>query len=185
MEQRMGASERPDVPPHGYPSAWSWTPPPGWPQPDPAWRPHAGWQPDPAWPLAPSGWTFWAALEPSAELVEDSDSGSKSGPADSSLDDEVEELRQDMQRIVQQFADQTMRKLTHLARALQADIATRRQATPGIRAAATELGVAERLLERIGNNPSGSPTEIMQKFVDLEASLKKAARFGGYDYSKL
>jgi hypothetical protein len=123
-------------------------------------------------------------VEPLGEL-EDVESRSFSDPADTSLTDEVEELRQDMQRIVQEFADETMRKLTHLARALHSDLATKRQATPNIRAAAAELGVAERLLERIGNNPSGSPTELMQKFVDLEASLKKAARSGGYDYAKL
>ena len=34
-------------------------PPPGWPDPPPAWRPHPGWQPDPAWPEPPEGWLFW------------------------------------------------------------------------------------------------------------------------------
>lgn len=34
-------------------------PPPGWPAPAPAWRPHAQWQPDPTWPAPPPGWGFW------------------------------------------------------------------------------------------------------------------------------
>ena len=34
--------------------------PPGWPAPDPAWKPPTGWLPDPSWPPAPTGWEFWS-----------------------------------------------------------------------------------------------------------------------------
>jgi hypothetical protein len=34
-------------------------PPPGWPKPEPGWKPPLDWQPDPSWPKPPPGWKLW------------------------------------------------------------------------------------------------------------------------------
>jgi hypothetical protein len=46
-------------------SGLRFTPPPGWPSPEPGWVPPPGWQPHPSWPPAPPGWEFWVADTPS------------------------------------------------------------------------------------------------------------------------
>lgn len=40
-------------------SAFRFNPAPGWPAPEPGWKPPAGWAPNPSWPPAPPGWQFW------------------------------------------------------------------------------------------------------------------------------
>jgi hypothetical protein len=98
---------------------------------------------------------------------------------------QIHALKQEMHDLVQRFADQTMRKLTNLTSALGAELSRSRRPTRGVRAAADELAKAEVIVRDIGDNPRGEPKVIMQKFVNLDAVLKRAAALAGLDYSRL
>lgn len=134
--------------------------------------------------MPPEGWQFWY-IQPTGDVKGGTASSTAVAVGDESDAEQIAELKAEMQDLVQRFADQTMRKLTNLTSALGAELSRSRRPSRGVRAAADELSKAEMIVRDIGDNPRGEPKAIMQKFVNLDTVLKKAASLAGLDYSRL